>query len=54
MSSVKQCLNVWPPVFEGRECLKKECLRVRVSDLGGFRSLKEDKFGCVRVTDLGV
>ena len=53
MSSVKQCLNVWPPVFEGRECLK-ECLRVRVSDLGGFRCLKEDKFGCVRVTDLGV
>ena len=47
MSSVKQYLNVWPPVFEGRECLKKECLRVRVSDLGGFRSLKEDKFGCV-------
>ena len=35
-----------------------ECLRVRVSDLGGFRCLKEDRFGClrvsVRVTDLVV
>ena len=55
MSSVKQCLNVWPSVSKGRERLK-ECLRVRVSDLGGFRCLKEDRFGCVRVrvTDLDV
>ena len=55
MSLVKQCLNVWPSVSEGR--LKKECLRVRVSDFGGFRCLK-DKFGCPRVsgrvTKLGV
>ena len=43
------CMNVWPLLFEGRECL-----RVRVSDLGGFRCLKEDRFGCVRVTNLGV
>ena len=52
------CMNVWPLMFEGRECLKKECSRVRVSDLGGFRCLKEDRFGClrvsVRVTDLVV
>ena len=27
-----------------------ECLRVIVSDLGGFRCLKGDKFGCLRVT----
>ena len=53
---MKQCLNVWPSVFERRECLKKECLRVRMSNLGGFRCLKEDRFGCVRVrvTDLDV
>ena len=46
---------MWLSVSEGRERLK-ECLRVRVSDLGGFRCLKEDKFGCVRVrvTDLDV
>ena len=45
---MKQCLNVWPSVSEGR--LKKECLRVRVSNLGGFWCLKEDRFGCVRVS----
>ena len=54
---MKQCLNVWPPVSKGRECLK-ECLRVRVSDLSGFQCLKEEKFGSVRVsvrvTDFGV
>ena len=51
MSLVKQCLNVWPPVSEGRECL-----RVRMCDLGGFWFMKEDRFGCVRVrvTNLGV
>ena len=48
MSLVKQCLNVWPSVSKGR--LKKECLRVRVSDFGGFRCLKEDRFGCPRVS----
>ena len=57
MTQMKQCLNVWPPVSKGRECLK-ECLRVRVSDLSGFRCLKEEKFGSVRVsvrvTDFGV
>ena len=39
------CLNMWLPVFEGGECLRVrifQCLSVRVSDLGGFRCLKEE------------
>ena len=47
---MKQCLNVWSSVSERRECLKKECLRVRVSNLGGFWCLKGDRFGCLRVS----
>ena len=42
---MKRCLNVWPLESEGRECLK-ECLRVRVSDLGWFRCLKEEIWVC--------
>ena len=40
-----RCLNVWPPVSEGGECLRVrvfQCLSVRVSDLGGFRCLEEE------------